>query len=155
MAISPVTPAKAWIMNVGHPSMVTRLMNRLSSRTPIGIISHTSLIWWWSMAANRRSWRPRRRLRIAVWMTWPCADWQNVWKRCGCRMTTIRSFSNVNPKACIYCNASATNRIVLPSPIIVRPEGKARCVPPWTIFQRRRGIPEAPTEPFRLGSCHA
>lgn len=23
----------------------------------------------------------------------------------------------------------------LPSPIIVRPEGKARCVPPWTIFQ--------------------
>lgn len=42
-------------------------------------------------------------------------------------MTTIRSFSNVNPKACIYCNASATNRIVLPSPIIVRPEGKARC----------------------------
>ena len=121
--------------DVGHPSMVTRLMNRLSSRTPIGIISHTSLIWWWSMAANRRSWRPRRRLRIAVWMTWPCADWQNVWKRCGCRMTTIRSFSNVNPKACIYCNASATNRIVLPSPIIVRPEGKARCVPPWTIFQ--------------------
>ena len=64
----------------------------------------------------------------------PSADWRSVLRRFGCRMTTIRSSSSDNPKACICCSGCVTNRIVSPSPTIVRPDAKELCVPLWTTF---------------------
>ena len=75
-----------------------------------------------------------KRLPTAAWTMWPSADWRSVLRRFGCRMTTIRSSSSDNPKACICCSGCVTNRIVSPSPTIVRPDAKELCVPLWTTF---------------------